>query len=111
MKEENKILFVDLNYITDPASRAYIESQKKIIRKQAQTNQSNEQGEGVQYHIMDHNIKHHNIKEIKVKENHLVENKFKVKIKCHQMIKKIIPRIIVILMELIIIFRVIRLLC
>ncbi|KAL0735342.1 hypothetical protein Bca4012_011552 [Brassica carinata] len=50
MKEENKILFADLNSINDHASRAYIESQKKeIIRKRAQTSQSNEQGEGVQY--------------------------------------------------------------
>ncbi|KAF2593432.1 hypothetical protein F2Q70_00043698 [Brassica cretica] len=60
---------------------------------------------------MDHNIEHHKIKEIKLKENHLKENKFKVKIKCHQMTKMIIPHIIIILMELIIIFRAIRLLC
>ncbi|KAF8108612.1 hypothetical protein N665_0106s0014 [Sinapis alba] len=31
MKEENKILFADLNSITDLASRAYIESQKKKL--------------------------------------------------------------------------------
>ncbi|CAN6979440.1 unnamed protein product, partial [Brassica oleracea var. botrytis] len=51
--------------------------------------------------IMDLNIEHHNIKEIKLGENHLKENKFKVKINCHQMIEKIIPCIITILMELI----------
>ncbi|WZZ31670.1 hypothetical protein YC2023_015071 [Brassica napus] len=99
MKEENKILFADLNSITDHASRAYIEI--NLMNKEKVTNTN----------IMDHNIEHHNIKEIKLEENHLKENKFKVKIKCHQMIKKIIPRIITILMELIIIFRAIRLLC
>src|SRR5690606_24097749 len=50
MKEENKILFADLNSITDPAFRSYIESQKIFfLRKRFQTSQSNEQGEGVQY--------------------------------------------------------------
>ncbi|CAN7024736.1 unnamed protein product [Brassica rapa subsp. trilocularis] len=94
MKEENKILFADLNYITDHASRAYIKINLKSKEKVSNTN------------IMDYNIEHHNIKKIKLKEN-----KFKMKIKCHQTIKKIIPSVIIILMELIIIFRIIRLLC
>ncbi|CDY31790.1 BnaC01g27460D [Brassica napus] len=50
MKEENKILFADISSITDPASRAYIENERKIIlKKRAQTNQSEEHGEGSQY--------------------------------------------------------------
>uniref|UniRef100_A0A565C1L7 No apical meristem-associated C-terminal domain-containing protein n=1 Tax=Arabis nemorensis TaxID=586526 RepID=A0A565C1L7_9BRAS len=53
MKQENKILFADLNSITDPASREYIENQRAIIlRRRAPTNQYEEQGEGSQsqYH-------------------------------------------------------------
>ncbi|WZZ40806.1 hypothetical protein YC2023_037065 [Brassica napus] len=99
MKEEKKILFSNLNSIPDHVSRVYIEI--NLMNKEKVTNTN----------IMDLNIEHHNIKEIKLEENHLKENKFKVKIKCHQMIKKIIPCIITILMELIIIFRAIRLLC
>ena len=49
MKEDNKILFADLNSITNHVSHAYIESRKKKLRKQAQTSQSNEHEEGVQY--------------------------------------------------------------
>ncbi|CAN6838471.1 unnamed protein product, partial [Brassica oleracea] len=98
-KEENKILFAYLNSITDHVSRSYIEI--NLMNKEKVTNTN----------IMDYNIEHHNFKEIKPEENHLKENKFKVKIKCHQMIKKIIPRIITILMELIIIFWAIRQLC
>ena len=111
-KEENKILFAYLNSITDHVSRSYIESKKKKFyeNKLKQVNLMNKE-KVTNTNIMDHNIEHHNIKEIKPEENHLKENKFKVKIKCHQMIKKIIPRIITILMELIIIFRAIRLLC
>lgn len=50
MKEENKILFADISSIIDPASCAYIENERKIIlKKRAQTNQSEEHGEGSQY--------------------------------------------------------------
>ncbi|KAJ4865964.1 Uncharacterized protein Rs2_52517 [Raphanus sativus] len=53
MEQNDKLLKAitkDLNSITDPASRAYIENRKQeIIRKRAQTSQSNEQGEDVQY--------------------------------------------------------------
>ncbi|VVA92369.1 unnamed protein product [Arabis nemorensis] len=53
MKQENKILFADLNSITDPASREYIKNQRAIIlRRRAPTNQYEEHGEGSQsqYH-------------------------------------------------------------
>ncbi|KAL1188068.1 hypothetical protein V5N11_000501 [Cardamine amara subsp. amara] len=53
MKQEHKILFADLNSITDPASRAYIENQRAIIlSRRAPTNQYEEHGEGSQsqYH-------------------------------------------------------------
>ncbi|KAL1218724.1 hypothetical protein V5N11_028864 [Cardamine amara subsp. amara] len=47
MKEENKILFVDLNSITDPACREYIQSQRAMIMsKGVQINEYGETGEG-----------------------------------------------------------------
>ncbi|CAN7044391.1 unnamed protein product [Brassica rapa subsp. trilocularis] len=81
MKEDNKILFADLNSITNHVSHAYIEINLTNMKKVSNTN------------IMDHNIKHDNIKEIKLK------------IKCHQMTKKIISHIIIILIKLIKKFR------
>ncbi|KAL1194370.1 hypothetical protein V5N11_017838 [Cardamine amara subsp. amara] len=53
IKQEHKIMFADLSSITDPASRAYIEMERKrILREKAQTNQYEEHGEGCQsqYH-------------------------------------------------------------
>ncbi|KAF2596344.1 hypothetical protein F2Q68_00011359 [Brassica cretica] len=110
MKEDNKILFTDLNSITDHVSRAYIESQKKKQIEENKLKQVNltNMKKVSNTNIMDRNIEHHNIK---LKENHLKENKFKVKIKCHQMTKKIISHIIIIFMKLIKLFRDIRLLC
>ncbi|CAN6924234.1 unnamed protein product [Brassica oleracea] len=54
MMEQNdkliKAITKDISSITDPASRAYIENERKIIlKKRAQTNQSEEHGEGSQY--------------------------------------------------------------
>ncbi|KAL1225853.1 hypothetical protein V5N11_019540 [Cardamine amara subsp. amara] len=47
MKEENKILFADLNSITDPACREYIQNQQALIMsREVQTTQHEEPGEG-----------------------------------------------------------------
>ncbi|AEC06257.1 no-apical-meristem-associated carboxy-terminal domain protein [Arabidopsis thaliana] len=60
MKEENKILFADLNSISDPSSRAYIENERKrILEKRAQTNQHEEDGEGSQYHGSQYRASHY----------------------------------------------------
>ncbi|XP_010512216.1 PREDICTED: uncharacterized protein LOC104788193 [Camelina sativa] len=60
MKEENKILFSDLNSISDPASRAYIENERRrILGKRAQTNQREEDGEGSQYHGSQYRASHY----------------------------------------------------
>ena len=40
MKEDNKMLFTDLNSITDHVSRAYIESKKKNKLKKTSSNKS-----------------------------------------------------------------------
>ncbi|XP_062080971.1 uncharacterized protein LOC133785771 [Humulus lupulus] len=50
MREENKNLFTNLNSISDPEFRQFIQSEKrKIYRSRAQTSEHGEQGEGSQY--------------------------------------------------------------
>ncbi|XP_062104659.1 uncharacterized protein LOC133815910 [Humulus lupulus] len=50
MREENKILFMDMNSISDPEFRQFIQSERrKIYRSRAQTSEHGEQGEGSQY--------------------------------------------------------------
>ncbi|XP_062099883.1 uncharacterized protein LOC133805737 [Humulus lupulus] len=50
MREENKILFTDLNSIFDPEFRQFIQREKrKIYRSRAQTSRHGEKGEGSQY--------------------------------------------------------------
>ena len=51
MKEENKILFMNLDTISDPDMREFLVKEKeKIMQKRAQTNQYKEQGEGSEYY-------------------------------------------------------------
>jgi len=51
MKEENKILFMNLDTISDPNMREFLVKEKeKIMQKRAQTNQYEEQGEGSEYY-------------------------------------------------------------
>lgn len=76
-KEENKILFADLSSITDQTSRAYIENERKRILKKRdkQINLKNME-KALSISIKDLSIEHLKLK----------ENKFKVKIKYHQII-------------------------
>ncbi|KAL1225849.1 hypothetical protein V5N11_019536 [Cardamine amara subsp. amara] len=57
IKEENKILFADLNSITDPTCREYIQNQRALIMSRGvQTTQHEEPEEGShsQYHASRH---------------------------------------------------------
>ena len=50
MKEENKILFTDLNSISDPEFRQIIQNEKRqIYKRRAQTSKYGEQTEGSKY--------------------------------------------------------------
>ncbi|XP_062104825.1 glutathione S-transferase T3-like [Humulus lupulus] len=50
MKEENKILFTDLNSISDPEFRQFIQNEKRqIYKRRAQTSKYGEQTEGSKY--------------------------------------------------------------
>ncbi|XP_062083362.1 uncharacterized protein LOC133789574 [Humulus lupulus] len=49
-KTEDKILFMDLDFISDPEFRQYIQSEKRrIYREKTRTSEVGEQGEGSQY--------------------------------------------------------------
>ena len=51
MKEENKILFMNLDTVSDPNMRVFLEKEKeKIMQKRAQTTQDEEQGGGSEYY-------------------------------------------------------------
>ena len=105
-KTEDKILFTDLDSISDPEFRQYIQSEKRrIYSERARTSEVGEQGEYL--NIRDHNIEHLNIKKkvLKMKGNDL-----KIKVKDLKMTHKIIIHILIILAEQEITFQIIELL-